>query len=65
MEDTQLKDNQHDNNQPENNLSSISEQQDSTSNPENSPKKRFNVPRNVIFAFSIISLCFVILFCGA
>ena len=39
MEDTQLKDNQHDNNQPENNLSSISEQQDSTSNPENSPKK--------------------------
>lgn len=64
MEDTQLKDNQPDDNQPENNLSSISEQQDSTSNPENSPKKRFNIPRNVIFIFSIISLCLVILFGG-
>lgn len=64
MEDTQLKNNQPDNNQPENNLSSISEQQDSTSNPENSPKKRFRISRNVIFIFSIISLCFVILFGG-
>lgn len=64
MEDTQLEDKQSDNNQSQNSLPSISEQQDSTSNPENSPKKRFRISSNVIFIFSIISLCLVILFGG-
>ena len=62
MEDTQLEDSQLNDSQQQNNLPSVPEQQDSTSNPDDSPKKRFNLPRNVIFVFSIISLCFVILF---
>ena len=64
MEDTQLEDSQLNDNQQQNNLPSVPDQQDSTSSPYDSPKKRFNVPRNVIFAFSIISLCLVILFGG-
>lgn len=62
MEDTQLEDNQSNDNQQQNNLPSVPDQQDSTSSSDGSPKKRFNIPRNVIFIFSIISLCLVILF---
>ena len=62
MEDTQLEDKQSNNNQQQNNLPSVPDQQDSICSPDDSPKKRLNIPRNVIFVFSIISLFFVILF---
>ncbi len=62
MEDTQLEYKQSNDNQQQNNLPSVPDQQVSTSSPDDSPKKRFNIPRNVIFIFSIISLCLVILF---
>lgn len=64
MEDTHLEDSQLNDNQQQNNLPSVPDQQDSTSSSDYSPKKRFNIPRNVIFIFSIISLCLVILFGG-
>ena len=64
MEDTQLEDKQSNDNQQQNNLPSVPDQQVGTSSPDDSPKKRLNIPRNVIFIFSIISLCLVILFGG-
>lgn len=64
MKDTQLEDKQSNDNQQQNNLPSVPDQQVSTSSPDDSPKKRFRISRNVIFIFSIISLCLVILFGG-